>query len=138
MAKRLASALLAAALLSLASCASVPDPADIPAEMTARELIQRAQEATDASNWKAARVWYSVARDRYASDMAVVCASEYELAFIDWKTGRYPEAKAGFQALLGRYQSPDAALLPQEFKLLSEVILEKVEAKLAGGKASAK
>ncbi len=124
-------ALLCAAALSLASCASAPDPAKIPADMSSRELIQRAQEASDASNWKAARVWYSVAKERYSSDLSVVCACEYELAFIDWKAGRSKEAKAGFEALLARYRSPDAALLPQEYKYLSELILAKVDAKLA-------
>jgi outer membrane protein assembly factor BamD (BamD/ComL family) len=116
-------------LALLTACQSVPK--SVPEGLSAKEIIQRAQEAADTSNYKAAAFYYQTCKDRYSEDLSVVCACEYELAFISYKTGKYENAEAGFKALIDRYASPDAALLPQEYKILSEKILPKVQAKLS-------
>ncbi len=120
-------------LLTLAfalSCAGLPKDADIPAGASAKQIIQRAQEANDQYKYKTAAAYYRIALDRFPEDLSVVCSCEYEIAFLDYKQGRYKESQAGFEKLLDRYASPDAALLPQEFKILAEKILPKVKAKL--------
>jgi uncharacterized protein with LGFP repeats len=57
--------------------------------------------------------------------MSVVCSCEYEIAFIQYKEKKYEAAKARFEALLNRYNDPDSAVYPQEFRILSEKILKK-------------
>lgn len=114
--------------LCLAACQTVPK--SVPESLSAREIIQKAQEASDTGNYKAASFYYETCKERFSDDLSVTCACEYELAFISYKTGKYAESKARFDSLLERYSSPDAALLPQEYKILSEKILPKVKAKI--------
>ncbi len=125
----------AIAALSIAACETAPK--QIPEGAGAREMIQRAQEASDAGKEKTARAYYEAAKQRFPDDLAIVCACEYEIAFLDYKAGRYEVAAAGFGALLERYGSPDAAFLPQEYKILSERLLKKTNAILDERKAKA-
>lgn len=117
-----------ALLLCLAACQTVPK--SVPESLSAREIIQKAQEASDAGNYKAATFYYETCKERFSDDLSVVCACEYELAFISYKANRNAEAVERFEALLERYASPDAALLPQEYKILSEKILPKARARI--------
>jgi hypothetical protein len=57
----------------------------------------------------------------------MICAAEYEIAFIHYKQKMYDQSKAEFEALLDRYDTPDAELLPQQFKILSEIVLTRME-----------
>lgn len=109
------------------SCATLPQ--NIPESLSANELIQAAQEASDVNNYDAAVVYYQTALSRFPSDMQVVCASEYEIAFIQYKKGQTELAVQGFRALLARYESPDAALLPGQYKVLAEKVLSVITAK---------
>lgn len=123
------SAVAVGCLMALSGCQSVPK--SVPDKLSAKEIIQRAQEASDSGNYAAAAFYYKTCEERYSDDLSVVCACEYELAFIDYKAGKYDQSEKGFQTLLARYSSPDAALLPQEYKILAEKILPKVQAKLS-------
>jgi outer membrane protein assembly factor BamD (BamD/ComL family) len=123
----LAASLAAASLLG--ACATTAPV--VPEGLTAREIIQKAQEATDKYDWSGAESYYLIALQRYSSDLQTVCACEYEIAFIHYKLGEYAVAKDGFTKLLGRYQGADAQLLPQQYKVLSEAILKKVTEALA-------
>jgi len=123
------SAVAVGCLIALSGCQTAPK--SVPANLSAKEIIQRAQEASDANNYGTAAFYYRTCMERYSADLSVVCACEYELAFIAYKTGKYSESESGFRALLARYSSPDAALLPQEYKILAEKILPKVQDKLS-------
>ncbi|HOX48871.1 MAG TPA: hypothetical protein P5165_03515 [Spirochaetia bacterium] len=121
----LAAALAAALSLALlSSCASAPK--EIPEDLTSRELIQRAQEASDGDNFAAAIAYYEAARERYGYDPAVLATAEYEVSFIYYKQGKYAEAEAGFLSLLARYDGPEGESLPNTFKILAEKLLPKV------------
>jgi outer membrane protein assembly factor BamD (BamD/ComL family) len=109
------------------SCASAPVPA--PEGLTPAELIQKAQDATDRNKEKQALVYYQAILERFPADINSVCAAEYEIAFIQYKGKDYETAKSGFRALLDRYKGEDAALLPAQYKILSEKILAKIELK---------
>jgi outer membrane protein assembly factor BamD (BamD/ComL family) len=115
---------LGAALL-IGACASGPD--DIPENASPAELIQLAQEASDRSRYKLALEYYETLRERYASNMEVVCTAEYEIAFIHYKQKKYSQARDEFTELLARYDGPDGELLPPQFKILSEIVLKKME-----------
>jgi outer membrane protein assembly factor BamD (BamD/ComL family) len=112
--------------LLLASCSS--GPVNIPDDITAAELIQRGQEASDRNRYAISLQYYEAIFERFPSDLASVCAGEYEIAFIHYKQKKYAEAKDEFTDLLARYEDPDEELLPPQFKILSTKALKKIEA----------
>jgi outer membrane protein assembly factor BamD (BamD/ComL family) len=111
--------------LLIASCAS--GPVDISLELSAAELIQRGQEASDRNRFELSLIYYEAILERFPKDLSNVCAAEYEIAFIHYKQKKYAEAKSEFADLLARYEDPDEELLPPQFKILSGKILEKIE-----------
>ncbi|HUW41440.1 MAG TPA: hypothetical protein VMV90_10535 [Rectinemataceae bacterium] len=115
--------------LSLGACYTVPKT--IPQNLTAQQLVQKAQDESDASNYKASLVYYQALIDRYGSDPAFLCEGEYELAFIAYKEGRLADSKAGFEKLLAIYAGPNGDSLPQGYKILGQKILAHVTDLLA-------
>lgn len=111
----------------LAACAGAPKV--IPQDLSSRELVQRAQEATDAYNYKAAIAYYEALRERYGSDPLSKTTADYEIAFIAYKQGRFAVAKEGMENLLARYSGPDAALLPPRYAILAKKVLESIATK---------
>lgn len=121
-ARFIVSAALAASLFI--ACAGAPKA--IPANLAARELVQRAQEATDSYNYEAAVAYYGALRERFGADPLYKTTADYEIAFIAYKQGRYAVAKEGFESLLALYSGPDAASLPQRYSVLSKKMLEAI------------
>ncbi|MDR0450285.1 MAG: hypothetical protein LBH26_03375 [Treponema sp.] len=117
------------AVFLLAACAG--GPVDIPQEASPEELIQRAQEASDRSRYKVALQYYEALLDRNLTNTDLVCAAEYEIAFIHYKQKKYDQARTEFNDLLERYNSLDAELLPQQYKTLSLIVLERIKEKEA-------
>ncbi len=113
-----------AALALFAACASTP--ASIPDNLSASELVQRAQEASDGYRWDSAIAYYEAARERFGYDPAIACMVEYEIAFIRYKQGKYAEAEKGFLRLLSLYEAPEGSSLPPRYKVLAEKVLPKV------------
>ena len=111
----------AAFIFVLVSCAS--RPAVIPDDLSAAELVQRAQEASDKNRYNLSLQYYEAILDRFPYDSEYVCAAEYEIAFIHYKQKKYDISKAGFNALLERYNTPDEELLPPQYKVLAKKIL---------------
>ena len=107
------------------SCAS--GPAVIPDDISAMELIQRGQEASDRNRFNQALEYYAAVLQRFPFDIDSICAAEYEIAFIHYKQGRYDVARNLFNNLLERYNTPDAALLPQQFRVLSHIVLARID-----------
>lgn len=114
-------------LALLGSCAS--GPLEIAEDLTPAELIQRGQEASDRSRYKQSLQYYEAILERFPTDIESICAAEYEIAFIHYKQKRLDESKAEFDALLARYDGPDADYLPPQFKILSEIVMAKLETK---------
>ena len=126
---------LLAALL-LFSC--VTKPSDIPDDLTVAELIQRGQEASDRNRYKTALQYYETIINRFPYDIDSICAAEYEIAFIHYKQKKYSIARAEFDILLERYNTPDEELLPPQFKILALKIMERInEKENKGNKAQA-
>ena len=107
------------------SCASVP--VTIPEGTSPAELVQQAQDASERGKNEQAVSYYQAILDRYPEDLPAVCAAEYEIAFIRYKDKDYAQAKAIFTRLLARYEGPDGALLPTQYKVLGEKILAIME-----------
>ena len=113
--------ILLAVLVLAVSCAS--KPVTIPDDLTAAELIQRAQEASDRNRYPVSLQYYEKVLEKFPHDMEYVCAAEYEIAFIHYKQKKFDLAAKGFNALLQRYNNPDEELLPPQYKILSKKIL---------------
>ena len=109
------------------SCATGADR--ISAELSPAELIQRAQEASDHSRYNTALQYYYALVERYPNNLELLCTGEYEIAFIHYKQKKYAQARSEFNALLERYNSPDAELLPQQFKRLAILVLNNITEK---------
>jgi outer membrane protein assembly factor BamD (BamD/ComL family) len=133
-AARIAAAIFALILpiLGSASCASAPK--EVPAGLSAQELVQRAQEATDGNDYAAAVAFYKALEERFGTEPAFSATAQYEIAFIDYKQGRYAEAQAGFETLLARYAGAEKASLPPQFKILCEKMMEKIQSLRSGKK----
>jgi outer membrane protein assembly factor BamD (BamD/ComL family) len=115
-------------LICLWCLSCVSGPADIPENLSPAELIQRGQEASDKNKYTLALEYYEVLLQRYPENMEIVCAAEYEIAFLHYKQKKYSQAKNEFNTLLARYDTPDEELLPAQFKILSRIVLEKLDA----------
>jgi outer membrane protein assembly factor BamD (BamD/ComL family) len=118
---------LSLALLACMIGACASGPVTIPDDLTPEELVQRGQEASDRSRYKQSLQYYEAILERFPSNIDMICAAEYEIAFIHYKQKKYAESEVEFRALLSRYDSTDAELLPQQFKILAEIVLAKVE-----------
>jgi outer membrane protein assembly factor BamD (BamD/ComL family) len=112
------------AMVLIYSCAS--GPVDIPEDLTPAEMIQRAQEASDRNKYTISLQYYQTIIERFPHDIDNICAAEYEIAFIHYKQKKYDIAKIGFNDLLERYNTPDEELLPQQFKILSHIVLKRI------------
>lgn len=118
----------AVAACVFASCSHIPK--SIPEDLSAREIIQRAQEMTDGYHYEAAVVYYKALLERFGSDPLYKTTAEYEIAFMAYKQKRYAEAKEGLEALLAEYSGPDAAALPPRYSVLCKKVLEVIAGKL--------
>jgi outer membrane protein assembly factor BamD (BamD/ComL family) len=119
----LLAAVLAAALAT--SCATAP--VVIPPDLDAKALVQRAQEASDASKYELAVRYYQALIDNYGLDPANLVTGEYEIAFIAYKQGKTEKAKELFTALLARYDGPGAAALPPLYKVLAQKVMAELK-----------
>lgn len=124
-------AALAFAALALGACAS--GPTAIADDLSYEELVQRAQEASDAYRHAVALDYYGAALERFGADPAIKVACDYEIAFLQYKMGDYEESAAGLQALIARYEAPDAASLPPQYRVLAAKVLPQVLERVAGG-----
>jgi outer membrane protein assembly factor BamD (BamD/ComL family) len=118
----------------LSACATVPQ--DIP-QLSAEELVQRAQEASDRNRYNLALRYYQALyeRNQDSEDLTWTLTAEYEIAFIHYKQKKYAQAREELTALLGRYDDPDAELMPQQFKRLAVIVLKSIDEKEAKQKS---
>ncbi|MDR0668464.1 MAG: hypothetical protein LBF95_00130 [Treponema sp.] len=126
--KKIIRSLVCGLLLALSACVTAPQ--EIP-ELSAEELIQRAQEASDRNRYTLALQYYQALYDRNLTSSDWTLTAEYEIAFIHYKQKKYALAREELNALLSRYDNPDAELMPQQFKRLASIVLESIDEKEA-------
>ena len=90
-------------------------------------MIQRAQEATDRGRHNLAMQYYEALLERHPDRMDLVITAKYEIAFINYRQRNLEEARAGFNEILDYFEEPDAHLLPQQFRRLSQIVLERID-----------
>ena len=113
--------------LALLAVSCYTGPIVVPDGLTTAELIQRGQEASDKNRHNHSLQYYSALIERFPFDIDSIIAAEYEIAFIHYKQKNYDLAKTELNDLLGRYNVPDEELLPPQFKILSGIVLSKIE-----------
>ena len=104
----------------------------IPEDLSAAEIIQRAQEASDRNRYNTSLQYYETILERFPGSTEYVLAAEYEIAFIHYKRRNYSLSRTGFNAILERYNDPDAALLPPQYEVLANIVLGRIEEREAG------
>ena len=111
------------AVIFVVSCASIPK--EIPLELSAKELNQKAQEYTASEKYAGAEVYYKTLIQRYGMDTSVLIPAEFELAHVYIKQKKYDKAKPLLEKVLSYYEV-DATNLPREYKKLAQIDLNKI------------
>jgi len=111
-------------VLIFSACAS---SVNISEDLSPAELIQRAQEASDKNRYKLAMQYYQALNERNRSNIDLVITAEYEIAFIHYKQKKYQQAKNELSNVLEYFNTPDEELLPQHYKKLSKIVIERIE-----------
>jgi len=100
----------AAALVFLGACAS--GPATIPADLSAAEIFQRAQDASDRGDYQLGIRYYSMIPTSYPDDISHGTWSSYEIAFLYHKMGKNELALSLINDLLAMYDKEGDKLPP--------------------------
>ncbi|MGA2974053.1 MAG: hypothetical protein ABSF77_01960 [Spirochaetia bacterium] len=121
------SACCAATLVLCAACAT--ETPVIPEGLSAVEIFQRAQDAADKGNYKLGIAYYSVIQKSYPDDIDHVIWAAYEIAFLNYKMGKYDVALSLVNDLLARYEKEGDALPPAP-RVLAQKLKTRLEALL--------
>jgi tetratricopeptide (TPR) repeat protein len=111
------------------SCTSAPP--EIEAGLQPREYFQRAQDATEAGKYKTAVAYYEAFLKAYPEERDRGLWAEYEIALLYEKMGDLKQSLKLFEALLARYDSPEAETYPPGPEILSRKVIARIEAALA-------
>jgi outer membrane protein assembly factor BamD (BamD/ComL family) len=112
-----------AALAFLASCKS--GPVEIPSGLSAAEIFQRAQDASDKGDYALGIRYYSQIQTAYPEDIAHMTWASYEIAFLYHKMGKNDIALSRINELLDMYAKDGANLPPAP-----RVVAGKLKARL--------
>ena len=113
-----------AIILLFSACAS---SMNISEDLSPAEIIQRAQEASDRNRYDTALQYYQALNERNRSNIDLVITAKYEIAYIHYKQKKYQQAMTELTDVLEYYNIPDEELLPQHFKKLSKIVIERIE-----------
>lgn len=93
-------------------------------------FFKSAQESFDEDRLDNALFYYDVYLLRYPTNKQKAIAAEYEKAYIFYKWEEYDTAERYFNIILDRYANdPYAYMYPKAYLVLSEKVLEKIQAK---------
>lgn len=114
----------------LLSCMTVPKESEIPEDAAASDLMQKAQEAFDAGNYRAAHVYYEAILKRFSSDEGIYIAAQYEIAHLYIKERRWKDAYALLKKIIEKYEGPLAMHLPPAYYKLAKMDYTRAAEKL--------
>jgi outer membrane protein assembly factor BamD (BamD/ComL family) len=122
-------AALAAALITLSSCTT--GPVVIPPDLSAAEIFQRAQDASDRGDYALGMRYYEMVPTSYPDDAIHMTWASYEIAFLYHKMGKNDTALTLINALLDKYGTegdklpPAPHVLATKLKVRLESLLQK-------------
>ncbi|MFA6938080.1 MAG: hypothetical protein WCQ67_07595 [Treponema sp.] len=117
--------ILTSAALILSCASSKVEVAD---DITARELVQKAQESYDAGNTKLAEQYYTILLQRFGTDTSVYVEGRYELAHLYAKAKNYKDAVPMLQEIISIYENSKPGELPGAYHKLAENELKRIPA----------
>ena len=117
-------------VFGLFACMTVPKESEIPEEATAADLTQKAQEAFDSGNYRAARVYYETILKRFADDDSACIAAQYEIAHLHIKRHQWKDAHAMLEKIIAQYEGPMAIHLPPDYYKLAKIDYARAAEKL--------
>ena len=117
-------------VFSFVSCMTVPKESEIPDEATAADLMQKAQEAFDSNNYRAAYAYYGIILNRFAADASICVAAEYEIAHLHIKKRKWQDAYTILQEIITKYESPVGLHLPPDYYKLAKIDYARAAEKL--------
>ena len=117
----------AAALVFLGACAS--GPVSIPSGLSAAEIFQRAQDASDRGDYPLGIRYYSLIPTSYPDDIVHMTWSSYEIAFLHHKMGKNELALSLLNELLARYDT-EGDKLPPAPRILATKLKARLEESL--------
>jgi tetratricopeptide (TPR) repeat protein len=113
-----------ALLLSLNSCAGTDRV--VPDDLNEVTFFQEAQKiAGEEGDYQLAIRYYETFIERYPDDLQRIVIAKYEIAFLNYKRGRYELARQQFEELLTYYENEGSIVLPKWPKILAEKVLEE-------------
>jgi outer membrane protein assembly factor BamD (BamD/ComL family) len=101
----------------------------ISEDLSPAEIIQRGQEALDRNRYNIAIQYYEALHSRNRNNIDLLITAEYHIANINYKQGRFELARQELNAILAYYDTPDEELLPQHFKILAQIVLNRIDEK---------
>jgi len=114
---------LAAALL-LSACAT--GRVTVAYGTSPEELIQRAHEASDRNRFGHALQFYKAMLELFGDEPALAVNAKYEIGFIHERRRDFDEARFWLNAVLDLYAEPGGELLPDKFRVLALIVLERM------------
>ncbi len=118
--------------MALAVCLAVliagckAQPKVIPADLSAAESFQLAQDAADAGNYGLAVRYYSAYRDNHPDNKDRDIWALYEIAFNYHKMGKNAQAITLLDQLLQQYQSDPSVELPLAPRILAQKLKDRL------------
>ena len=109
---------------------TVPKESEIPEDTTAADLTQKAQEAFDASNYRAAYAYYQIILNRFSTDESVCVAAEYEIAHLHIKKKKWQDAYTALEKIITKYEGPMGMQLPPDYYKLAKIDYARAAEKL--------
>jgi len=108
----------------VAGCRSQPKV--IPANLSAAESFQLAQDASDAGNYGLAIRYYSAYRENHPDNKDRDIWALYEIAFNYHKMGKKAQAITFLDQLLEQYQSDPSDDLPPAPRILAQKLKDRL------------
>jgi outer membrane protein assembly factor BamD (BamD/ComL family) len=112
-------------LFCAVSCESVEE---IPADLTAGQLLQKGQNAYASSKYEEAERYYLETIKRYGNNLETFVEARYELGHLYMKTKDYQKAYENFNQILQLFQTDKAASIPVAYKKLAQNGIDKIPA----------
>jgi outer membrane protein assembly factor BamD (BamD/ComL family) len=113
--------------LMFVSCAT--KVGDIPEDASVMEIDQMGQNAEDRNRYNVAIAYYETIKERFPTDVVALAGADYAIAHCHYKQRKYVTAKAEFNDLLDRYNSPLAEALPKKYQVLATRVLDLIAQK---------
>lgn len=111
---------------AFASCKSNKE---IPADLTADQLLQMGQDAFAKGQYKTSEKYYNEVINRYGDNIDKYVEARYEIGHVSLKRKKYEKAYWDFQEILDLYAQTEIGTIPPAYKKLAAIGMSKIPEK---------